>query len=331
MFNSLLNVVGSQVMKLWIARGLVGLTLLTTAAVLPAPVMAKDEVAKKFDGVPTPKKSRALGFANADKIEAQAAQQYEQLKRQAASQGALAPADHPQSQRLRSIAEKLIPHAVEFGDRYVDAKNPVNRAKQWKWDVVLIGSKQINAFCMPGGKIAFYTGILEILQLTDDEVAQIMGHEIAHAVLEHGRERAAKGTAAQVATVGASVLSAIFGFGDLGGQVVGGAAQLSMLKYGRTDETEADAVGMDIAARAGYDPRAGMALWKKMAAVSKGAPPEFMSTHPSHTTRIKELENLLPFTLPLYGRAANKDVFSLQPYETNWQGRRITVQSGKVN
>jgi Zn-dependent protease with chaperone function len=279
----------------------------------------------KYDGVPTPPKSRTVGLVSAEKIEAQAAAQYAQLKQQAGAQKALAPADYPQMVRLTKIAQKIIPYAIEFSQRYVDAGHPVNRAKSWQWEVILIGSKQLNAFCMPGGKIAFYTGIIDTLQLTDDEIAQIMGHEIAHAILEHGRERAAKGTVAQVATVGASVLSSIFGFGNLGGQVVGGATQLTMLKYGRSDETEADAVGQDIAARAGYDPRAGVALWQKMSTASKGAPPEFMSTHPSHKTRIKDLEGHLQQTLPLFGRSTGKDVHSLKPYETTWQGKRVEL------
>lgn len=312
--------------KLWLRGLTVAALLVTTGSLLPvASVLAKDVL--NYDGVPTPKKSRMLGLAKADNIEQQSALQYDQMKQQAAGQRVLAPADYPQLVRLRQIAEKLIPFAVEFSERYVDAKNPVNRAKQWKWEVNLIASKQLNAFCMPGGKIAFYTGIIDTLQLTDDEIAQIMGHEIAHAVLEHGRERAAKGTGAQIATVGASVLSQVFGFGDLGGQLVGGAVQYKMLSYGRNDELEADMVGMDIAARAGFDPRAGAALWKKMSAATGGkAPPEFMSTHPSHKTRIKDIEAHLPETLPLYGRAAKRDVYSLPPYETNWQGKRVSVQ-----
>ncbi len=311
--------------KQWLRSAAVAAFLLaagTTTALNPA--FAKDPV--KYDGVPTPAKSRVLGWAGADRIEQQSAQQYLQLKQQASQQRALAPDDYPQLVRLRQIADKLIPFAIEFSERYVDAKNPVNRAKQWKWEVSLIASKQLNAFCMPGGKIAFYTGIIDTLQLNDDEIAQIMGHEIAHAVLEHGRERAAKGTAAQVATVGATVLSSIFGFGDLGGQVVSGVSQYKMLSFGRKDELEADMVGMDIAARAGFDPRAGAALWKKMSAVSKGAPPEFMSTHPSHKTRIKDIEEHLPETLPLYGRASKRDVYNLPPYETNWQGKRVAIQ-----
>ncbi len=307
----------------WLRKILLATVFVSSAASINMAV-AKDGV--KYDGVPTPPKSRMLGLTGADRIEQQSAQQYMQMKQQAAQQRALAPDDYPQLIRIRQIAEKLIPFATEFSERYVNAKNPVNRAKQWKWEVNLIASKQINAFCMPGGKIAFYTGIIDTLQLNDDEIAQIMGHEIAHAVLEHGRERAAKSTGAQIATVGATVLSSILGFGDLGGQVVSGVSQYKMLSFGRKDELEADMVGMDIAARAGYDPRAGAALWKKMSAVSKGAPPEFMSTHPSHQTRIKDIESHLPETLPLYGRAAKRDVYSLPPYETTWQGKRAVIQ-----
>ncbi len=297
-------------------------SLVAGMSVILGVALAKDA---RYDGVPTPPKSRTVGWVGAEKLEAQAAAQYNQLRQQSAQQKALAPADYPQMVRLTKIADKIIPFAVQFSERYVDAKNPINRAKDWKWEVMLIGSKQLNAFCMPGGKIAFYTGIIDTLQLTDDEIAQIMGHEIAHAILEHGRERAAKGTATKVVTIGASVLSAVFGFGDLGGQLVGGAAQMTMLKYGRTDETEADAVGQDIAARAGYDPRAGIVLWQKMSTASKGAPPEFMSTHPSHTTRIKELESHLVQTLPLYGKASGQAVHSLKPYETTWQGKRVSL------
>ena len=292
--------------------------LLVGALLVTSPLSAKDSP-KQFDGVATPKKSSVLGLSSADKIERQAAQQFAQLKQEARSQRALAPDDYPQLQRIRAIGNKLIPYAVQFGDRYVDSKNPINRSKQWQWEVTLIASKQINAFCMPGGKIAFYTGIIDTLQMTDDEIAMVMGHEISHAILEHGRERAAKGTVAQAATIGASILSGILGFGDIGGQIASAGAQATMLSYGRTDETEADAVGQDIAARAGYDPRASVVLWKKMAAVSKGSPPQFMSTHPSHETRIKDLEGHLKETLPLYAKATNQELSRLGQYKTTWR------------
>jgi predicted Zn-dependent protease len=283
--------------------------LLLTAAVLSAaaPALAQPAAAPR-EGVAVGERSRVAELVPAEKLERQAAGQYSQLLREAASKGALAPGDHPQVQRLRRIADRLIPYASRFNER----------APQWKWEVNLIGSKQVNAFCMPGGKIAFYTGILDTLKLTDDEVAAIMGHEIAHALREHGRERAAKSTIAQGVTIGASVLSQLLGYGDLGGQLASAGAQLTMLAFSREDETEADLVGMDIAARAGFDPRAGIKLWEKMAAAGKGQPPQWLSTHPSHKTRAEEIRRNLDATLPLYAKAIGRDVASLPPYRSNF-------------
>ena len=260
------------------------------------------------DGVAVGERSRVAGLVSAERVEREAASQFVQLKQQAASKNALAPDDHPQLRRLRRIAAHLIPEATRF--------NP--RAAEWKWEVQLIGSKQINAFCMPGGKIAFYTGIIDTLKLTDDEVATIMGHEIAHALREHGRERVAKSTIAQGVTLGASVLSQMLGYGDLGGFLVGQGANLTLKAFSREDETEADLVGMDLAARAGYDPRAGIKLWEKMSAVSKGQPPQWLSTHPSHQTRIEEIRAQLDRTMPLYARAKGVPLESLPPYRSNY-------------
>jgi predicted Zn-dependent protease len=159
---------------------------------------------------------------------------------------------------------------------------------------------------------------VDSLKLTDDEIASIMGHEIAHALREHGRERAAKSTIAQGVTIGASVLSQLMGYGDLGGQLVGAGAQLTMLKFSREDETEADLVGMDLAARAGYDPRAGVKLWEKMSAVGKGQPPQWLSTHPSHQTRVDEIRKHIDATLPLYAKATGRTVDTLPPYQSNY-------------
>jgi predicted Zn-dependent protease len=170
---------------------------------------------------------------------------------------------------------------------------------------------------MPGGKIAFFSGILTTLQLTDDEVAIVMGHEIAHALQEHGRERVGKMRIAQVGTVIAAIGGALLGFGDLGGQVASGAAQLTMLKYGRDDETEADLVGLDLAARAGFDPRAGILVWQKMAAVAKGQPPQWLSSHPSHGTRVSEITRNLDRTMPLYARARGIPLTAIEPYRSN--------------
>jgi len=242
------------------------------------------------EGVDVGRNSMFTKLVPAETIEKSAAQQYAQMMQQAAAQKALAGKDHPQVKRLRAIAKKTIPHALGW--------NP--RARDWNWEVNLIGSKQVNAFCMPGGKIAFYSGILDQLKLTDDEVATVMGHEVAHALREHARERMGK-TAAT--SIGASLLGQVLGLGDLGQTVTNYGAQLLTLQFSRSDESEADLVGMELAARAGFDPRAGVSLWQKMAVASKGAPPQWLSTHPAGTTRIAEIEANLPKVMPLYSRA----------------------------
>ena len=228
----------------------------------------------------------------AETLEASARQQYRQTLGEADSKGALAPDDYPQLKRLRAIAERLIPFTTQW--------NPDSR--KWKWEVNLIGSKQINAWCMPGGKIAFYTGILEQLQLNDDEVAMIMGHEMAHALREHSRERLAKSKAT---SMGLSVASQLLGLGQMGDVAANLGTQLLSLKYGRDDETEADLVGLEIAARGGFKPEASVQLWKKMLGATGGGKgqPSFLSTHPSGNNRIQELEANLPKVAHLYEKA----------------------------
>lgn len=242
------------------------------------------------DGVDVGGNSAFSQLVPADAVERSAGQQYAQMLQEAAARKALAGKDHPQVQRLRAIASRIIPFTIAW--------NP--RAKDWRWEVNLIGSKQINAFCMPGGKIAFYSGILDQLKLSDDEVAMVMGHEIAHALREHARARMGKNAATGI---GASLLSQVFGLGQFGQTVTNYGAQLLTLQFSRSDESEADLVGMELAARAGYNPRAGITLWQKMAAASKGAPPQWLSTHPSGNSRIAEIEANLPKVMPLYERA----------------------------
>ena len=248
------------------------------------------------DGVDVNKEASVFaGLVPAAEVEQSARKQYAEMMKEAASKNALGPDDHPQVLRLRRIAKELIPHSYDW--------NP--RAKEWKWEVNLVGSNQINAFCMPGGKIAFYTGILNQLQLSDDEVAMVMGHEIAHALREHARERMGKATATNgVAAIGSTVASVFFGVSpQITDLVAKQGASLLNLKFSRDDETEADLVGMEIAARAGYDPRAGVTLWQKMSAANKGAPPQWLSTHPSGSSRIEEIQANLPKVMPLYERA----------------------------
>ena len=259
-------------------RALVSLALIAWGAMGCLPARA--------DGVDVGKPSSVRNLVPAGALERQAAQEYEQLKRQAASKRALGPDDHPQVRRLRAIAARMIP--------FVDRFNP--RARQWQWEVNLIGSKQINAFCMPGGKIAFFSGILDGLKLSDDEAAMVMGHEIAHALREHARERIAK---SQITRFGANLLGELVAGGRYAGAFQMGGNLLS-LKFSRDDESEADVVGLDLAARAGFDPRAGISLWQKMAAANSRAPLEFLSTHPAGDSRIKDIEKHLPEVMPLY-------------------------------
>ncbi|CAK0748652.1 metalloendopeptidase OMA1, mitochondrial [Gammaproteobacteria bacterium] len=241
------------------------------------------------EGVEVGNPSFMRNLVPATSLERQAETQYTQLKQQAAQQNALAGDDNPQTRRLRGIAARIIPLTERW--------NP--RSKEWKWEINLLGSKQINAFCMPGGKIAFYTGILNTLHLTDDEVAIVMGHEIAHALREHARERLAKN---ELTNLGARLLGAYVGGGKYAGAFSLGGNLLA-LKFSREDESEADVVGLDLAARAGFDPHSGVSLWEKMAAANRGAPLPWLSTHPAGVDRIKEIERHLPEVLPLYERA----------------------------
>ena len=236
----------------------------------------------------------ASGMRNlvpAEELENAASQQYAQMLAEAGSKGALAPANNPQLQRLQRIATKLVPQTAQWNDR----------SKRWKWEVNLIGSKQINAFCMPGGKIAFYTGILDQLKLTDDEAAMIMGHEMAHALREHARARIAKsqGTGTLL-SIGAQLL----GLGQLGDVAASLGTQLLTLRFSRDDESDADLVGMELAARGGYNPQASVSLWEKMGRAGGGAGgPSFLSTHPSGPQRIQTLQANVPKVRGLYERA----------------------------
>ena len=239
--------------------------------------------------------SRLRQLVPAQTLEEAATEQYQQLLAQAKAQGALAPAGNPQLQRLHVIAQRLIPYAQSWNER----------ARAWRWEVNLIGSKEINAFCMPGGKIAFYTGILDKLALTDDETAMIMGHEMAHALREHSREQLAK---SQATNIGLSLGAQLLGLGDLGNAAAKVGAQLLSLQFSRSDESDADLVGLEMAARAGYNPRAAVTLWEKMgkATGSSGGGLAFLSTHPSGPDRIRELQRNVPKVDGLYKQAARR-------------------------
>jgi Zn-dependent protease with chaperone function len=269
--------------SLWSARRAF---LLAAGAGAVAPAIAQVDVGSS---------STLRKLIPAETLERSAAQQYQQMMEQARSQRALAPDNHPQLQRLRAIAQRLIPFAAPWNDR----------VGQWRWEVNLIGSKQINAFCMPGGKIAFYTGILDQLKLTDDEAAMIMGHEMAHALREHARERLAK---TQATNIGLRLGSQLLGLGDLGNAAASLGGQLLTLQFSRSDESDADLVGLELAARGGYDPEASVSLWKKMgnATGNKQGGLAFLSTHPSGPARIEQLQLNVPKVQKLYEAARKR-------------------------
>src|SRR5215510_2204363 len=221
-------------------------------------------------------RKQLLLVSSAD-LDKAAVQQYQQTLGQASQKGALN--QNPQQvARVRAIAARLIPQTAVFRPE----------APGWKWEVNVISSKELNAWCMPGGKIAFYSGLIETLKLTDDEIAAVMGHEISHALREHARERASQQLASQtLVNIGAAALGVGQGGADLGAVI---ANVTFNLPYSRLQETEADRMGVELAARAGYDPRAAVALWQKMAQISQGsAPPALLSTHPSNEARIQDL------------------------------------------
>jgi predicted Zn-dependent protease len=243
-------------------------------------------------------RSQLLLVSSAEMDQA-AAVQYQQLIHTETPKGNVNH-DPKQTERARGIAKRLIPQTAVFRKDALD----------WKWEVNVLTSPEVNAWCMPGGKIAVYTGLIEKLRVTDDEIAAVTGHEISHALREHGRERASQQMAAGVGASLAGALADIFLPGS--GQLVTGGAGLGaqvgvLLPYSRVQETEADRMGVELAARAGYDPRAAIVLWQKMAQMSGGsAPPQLLSTHPSNEARIKDLTEFSQKVLPLYEKARVK-------------------------
>ncbi|OZI70764.1 M48 family metallopeptidase [Bordetella genomosp. 12] len=223
-------------------------------------------------------------------LEQEASKQYGDTLAKAKSQGLL-DKDAAQLNRVKAISQKLIAQTAVFRPD----------AAKWAWEVHMITADDINAWCMPGGKIAVYTGLLNQIKPTDAELAAVLGHEIAHALREHARERVSQ----QMATnIGLSVLSIATGSqqaADLGSRL---SEVMFTLPNSRTHESEADLMGLELAARAGYDPRAAVTLWQKMGAAQSGqASPEFLSTHPSASTRIADLRQASERVLPLYEQA----------------------------
>lgn len=221
-------------------------------------------------------------------VDAAAKQQYSQVLGEASKKGALNK-DPKQTERVRAIAQRLIPHTSVFRDD----------APRWQWEVNVLISEQVNAWCMPGGKIAVYSGLIEKLNATDAELAAVMGHEIAHALREHARERMGRAQASAIGVIGLEILTGVR-LGDVGNML---AQSMFVLPNSRENEQEADRIGVELAARGGYDPRAAVSLWEKMAKLGGGGQPQWLSTHPSHETRIRDLQDYSQRVMPLYEKA----------------------------
>jgi len=223
----------------------------------------------------------------------EASQQYNDILQQARAKNLL-DRDAAQVSRVRAISQRLIGQVGAFRPE----------ATSWPWEVHVLSVDEINAWCMPGGKIAVYTGLLSKIKPTDDELAAILGHEIAHALREHARERVSQQMATNIGLQVLSIATGSSAASDLGGQLTD---VMFTLPNSRTHETEADRMGVELAARAGFDPRAAVTLWQKMGAASGGSSqPEFLSTHPSASTRINELQTTSQQVMPLYEQAKGK-------------------------
>jgi len=218
---------------------------------------------------------------------------YDQELDKARKQGALN-SNQQQYKRVQSITQRLIPQTTSFRPD----------AAKWKWEVNVQDTKDVNAYCMPGGKIMVYTGLINQLQATDAELAAVIGHEIAHALREHSRERLSRTYAEQIALAGLAVAT------GAGESTMALASQVSavtfQLPHSREQEAEADRIGLELMARAGYDPNAAISLWQKMGKVGGGGPPEFLSTHPSGESRIHDLQAAIPRVQTLYQQAADR-------------------------
>lgn len=231
-------------------------------------------------------------FASTGQVNREADGAYRQTLQQAQKKSRLNQ-EPGQLERVRGISDRLI---VATGVFRPDAPN-------WRWEVNVLTSKDVNAWCMPGGKIAVYTGLLDKVQPTNDELAAVIGHEIAHALREHGREKAGQSMGIGIAAaIGGAIIGSRYGVDpSLGQSVLDTAGDLAFMRpNSRAMEQEADRIGVELSARAGYDPHAAVTLWEKMRRVSDGESPQWLSTHPSHATRIADLRTYADRVAPLY-------------------------------
>ncbi|WP_454872855.1 M48 family metallopeptidase [Paraburkholderia xenovorans] len=248
-------------------------------------------------------------------LEAQAAEEFNQIAYGAEHANRLYGDTDAHVTRVRSIVDKLIPYSLKWNER----------AKNWKWDVAVVRSTDIRMYCLPGGKIVVYGGLLDRARLNDNELGMLIGHEIAHALREHARERLGQLQASQLDSSG--TIPQLFGLADLGAAPLGIGSRLLEMKYENTDETEADVIGSDIASRAGFDPRAAVTLWDKLAQATRGNREQgFIYVHPYTSARRQDIIKRLPDMLPLYAKAIGKTVDTLPDYAGMGRPRRKPVR-----
>ncbi|WP_409934727.1 M48 family metallopeptidase [Paraburkholderia sp. BCC1884] len=246
-------------------------------------------------------------------LEAQAAEEFSQIVYGAQHADRLYADTDAHVTRVRTIVDKLIPYSLKWNER----------ARNWKWEVAVVKSPDIRMYCLPGGKIVVYGGLLDRAHLNDNELGMLIGHEIAHALREHARERLGQLQASQLDSSG--TIPQLFGLADLGAAPLGIGSRLLEMKYENTDETEADVIGSDIASRAGYDPRAAVTLWDKLAqATHSNRDQGFIYVHPYNAERRQDIIKRLPDMLPLYAKAIGKSVDSLPDYAGMGRPRRKT-------
>lgn len=249
-------------------------------------------------------------------LEAQAAEEFNQIAYGAEHANRLYGDTDAHVTRVRSIVDKLIPYSLKWNER----------AKGWKWDVAVVRSPHIRIYCLPGGKIVVYGGLLDRARLNDNELGMLIGHEIAHALREHARERLGELQASQLDSSG--TIPQLFGLADLGAAPLGIGSRLLEMKYENTDETEADVIGSDIASRAGFDPRAAVTLWDKLATATRSNRDQgFIYVHPYTPARREDIIKRLPDMLPLYAKAIGKTVDALPDYAGMGRPRRTTSRN----
>lgn len=236
---------------------------------------------------------KQLMLFSEEAVEQSSKQSYEKVLAEAKAKGTLN--KNPTTvKRVQTIANRLIAQTPEFR----------NDAANWKWQVNVITDSTINAWCLPGGRIVIYTGIIDSLKLTDSEIAAILGHEISHALREHSREQMSRQA---LTSLGVSAVATMLDLGETSSDIINLGAELILtLPFSRSQEMEADNYGTSLMARAGYNPYDAVNVWKKMNNLSSASTPELLSTHPSNNSRIENLNKVAAKVYPFYESTQTK-------------------------